>query len=221
MLHALGRMRVLGVVALAGVALFLPAAAAAAWLYPGGTWCDPSAIGHRFWGNFVCDLLHASSLNGRPNPGAAAARLGMFALIGSMASLFGGLPSLWPARRRVGVAIRCLGLLATLGMIGVPLLPSDRYGAWHGVAVMAAGGPGFVAVALALHAQLRAPSTAATGRVGVAALAVSAIDMALYVHHWSSRSDCSTLLPIVQRFAMGLTLAWMVASARDLIRSRV
>ncbi len=51
-------------------------------------------------------------------------------------------------------------------------------------------------------------------------LAVSVVDMALYVHHWFLRSDCSTLLPIVQRIAMGLTLAWMVASGLGLVRSR-
>lgn len=216
----LGRMRVLGILALAGVAVFLAAAALAAWLYPGGTWCEPGALGHRFWGNFVCDLLHTTSLNGRPNPGAPVAELGLYALIGSLALLFAGLPSAWPERRWLGVAIRCLGLWATLGMIGVPLLPSDRYGAWHGVAVMAAGGPGFLAVALLLHGQLGDASTVRAGRIGAAALAVSVVDMALYVHHWFLRSDCSTLLPIVQRIAMGLTLAWMVASGLGLVRSR-
>lgn len=216
----LERMRALGFVALAGVALFLPAFALAARSYPGGTWCERSAEGHSFWGNFLCDLLHASALNGRPNPGAPAALVGMFALIASLAALFLGLPSLWPERRRTGAVIRAAGLLATLGMLAVPLLPSDRFGALHGMAVMVAGGPGFLAVALAVHAELGDPRLRAAGRIGVVAFAVSAVDMGVYVHHYLTRSDCSTLLPVVQRFAIGLTLAWMAASAVRLVRWR-
>src|SRR5262245_61394697 len=39
---------------------------AAAWQYPGGTWEEPTRVGHSFLFNYYCDLMRPVALNGQP-----------------------------------------------------------------------------------------------------------------------------------------------------------
>jgi hypothetical protein len=201
-------------------AVFVALIALAMARYPGGTWCDPAAVGHRFWQNFLCDLLHVRSLSGAANPGAGLARLAMLALIAGFLPFWLVLPALFPLRRRTALWLRRIGAISVCAMALVPLTPSDRFGSVHGLVVMSAGAPGFAAAALAVWAELATPSRRWLGALGAAMLGFSFADMAIYAHHYFGRVDCSPVLPLVQRIALVLVLAWMAASSVALLRSR-
>src|SRR4051812_43701655 len=63
-------------------------------LYPGGTWLDRSASGHRFFGNFFCDLTQRVSLSGVANPvGALCAQVGMLCFAVALGIFFRLLPN--------------------------------------------------------------------------------------------------------------------------------
>jgi len=194
------------------VALILPAMA----LYPGGTWWDPHAVGHRFWTNFLCDLEWHTALNGTPN--LAGARLAA----GAMLSLVLAFVPFWPlaarlfaSHARLAATVRVLGWTSVLGMIAVALMPSERFGALHGVAVVVAGLPGLSAAVLAATGQLLARRTL-PGSLGAAMVLFAITDFVLYVHTMLHGGPGPLVLPVAQKLALLLLLAWMlvVAAAR-------
>jgi hypothetical protein len=214
------RTRALAALSLISVAAFLGFTGIAMARYPGGTWCEPAGGADRLWENFLCDLLHVRSLSGAENPGAGFARLGMLALVAGFLPFWLALPELFRARPRTGLWLRSVGVLSVVSLVLVPLTPSDRFGAMHGIAVMGAGVPGFAAAALAVSAQLGTRPLRALGLLGASALATSLADMAVYVHHFFARVDCAPWLPVVQWLALGQVLVWMAASSLALLGSR-
>ena len=186
------------------IALFLLLEVPAMALYPGGTWWEPGLRGHRFWQNFLCDLEWRVALNGQPNP------VGSMLAQGAMLVLVAGFVPFWSLASRRGRAARGLGLASVAGMIAVALMPSERFGALHGAAVMAAGLTGLGAAGLATLGQLR------TGRKGLAALGtatlvVSLVDLALYARAALYGGPGSLLVPALQKVALLFLLAWMSA----------
>jgi hypothetical protein len=179
-------------------------------LYPGGTWWDPAARGHRFWQNFLCDLEWQVALNGTPNPvGAALAQAAMLVLVA------GFVPFWWeaPAWRR---AVRGLGAAGVSGMVAVALMPSERFGALHGVAVVLAAAPSFAATSLAAAGEWRAGERAhhrVAAGIGAALLAVAALDLVLYVHTMRTGGPGPVAVPALQKIALALLLVWMVLVA--------
>ena len=120
-------------------------------LYPGGTWWDRAAVGHRFWENYVCDLEWEVALGGSPNHlGARVARAAVLVLVAGFVPFWLALPALFPGRRRTGSAVRALGLASVAGLFAVAWMPSDRAGALHGAAVITAAVPGMAATGLAV-----------------------------------------------------------------------
>src|SRR5262245_11347506 len=103
------RTKILAVAALSAIATFLPLLAIAMARYPGGTWCDRGAIGHQFWANYLCDLLHARALGGVGNPAAPFARAGMLALVVGVWALFLALPADFPNRPSLARWLRVVG----------------------------------------------------------------------------------------------------------------
>lgn len=194
-------------------ALFVHVACSAAAIgrYPGGTWCDRGSDGHSLWANFLCDLLHAHALNGQDNPGAGLARVSMLALIAAFAVFWAsvGRDAIPSVSLRV---MRVAAFLSVLGMIAVPLLASDRFPRGHGAAVMLAGGPGFLAMILAVVLVFR-EGQRTLGAVGALAIAVSVVDMALYVKSYFGSGDCVPLLPVLQRIALFLVLGFLAGVA--------
>jgi hypothetical protein len=195
---------------LLGVALFALLEAVAMTLYPGGTWWDPAARGHRFWQNYLCDLSWRVSLNGGDNHvGALFAQAAMLVLIAAFVPFWwldgsGGTPT--------GRALRGLGLSSVAGMTAVALMPSERFGALHGVAVMGAGVTGLGAALLATVSQLRSGERV-TGTMGVVVLAAAGVDLVVYGRTMGTGGPGPLMLPALQKVALVTLLVWMTRVA--------
>jgi hypothetical protein len=191
------------------VALIVPAMA----LYPGGTWWDPHALGHRFWTNFLCDLEWRTALNGMPNPvGARLAEGAMLALVLAFVPFWPLAARLFAEHPRLVAAVRVLGWTSVVGMIAVAIMPSERFGAMHGVAVVVAGLPGLSAAVLAATGQLLARRRL-PGALGAAMVLFAIADFVLYVHTMLHGGPGPIVLPAAQKVALLLLLAWMLVVA--------
>jgi hypothetical protein len=206
-------------VLVACVVAFVALEAAAMALYPGGTWWDTSTHGASFWHNFVCDLEWNPALDGQPNPvGSRLAKAAMLALVAGFVPFWWIAPSLFTgggARRALGAVVRALGLVSVAGMIAVALMPSDRFGSVHGIAVVIAGVPGLSAALLATAGMLRAESSSSRlcGAVGAAMLAFALTDFAMYMETMLRGGPGPVALPVAQKMAALLLLAWMTLVA--------
>jgi hypothetical protein len=196
------------------VAAFMGLEAAAMLLYPGGTWWDPTSRGSSISQNYLCDFEHREAIDGAANPiGSRLAQAAMFSLVLGLMPFWIATPSLM-GRGKAGPAVRALGLVSLFGVVAAILLPSDRFGRPHGVAVIAAGGPGLVAAALAVRALFRCerrPRVVAW--LGAATLAVAGVDFIGFAMHLIAGGLGTPLLPALQKAALTLLLAWMVAIA--------
>jgi len=193
------------------VALELPAMR----LYPGGTWWDRTTQGARFWQNFLCDLEGQTALNGAPNPlGASLAKAAMLLLVVSLVPFWLVVTTLFAELPRLGRAVRRLGLLSVAATLAVPWMPSDRFGAFHGVAVVVAGVPGLTAAAMAVAGlATREPAPRVAAVLGGSMLVFAIADFVLYVWTVVSHGPGTIVLPAVQKVALGLLLGWMVTVA--------
>jgi hypothetical protein len=199
------------------VVAFVAIFSAAAWAYPGGTHFDHAAVGHDFWLNTMCDVTRTVALDGRPNTlGCRLASIAMLVLAAGLGVTFTVLPRLFLTRVRMATAVRALGAVSALGAVAVVLLPSDRFGSLHGVAIVGAGIPGLAASLLALVAVVRERRSArAVIALGALALFVSAVDFALYVGELASGGASQVAVSVLERVATALLLAWMLAIARE------
>lgn len=199
------------------VAAFVALEAAAMALYPGGTWWDRNTRGASFWRNYVCDLEWSVALNGQPNRvGAPLAEAAMLVMVAGLGVFWWIAPAMFAGRRRTGTAVRALGLVSVAGIVAVACMPSERFGALHGVAVVVAGVPGLTAALLAVAGMLRgdrAKHARAAGAVGAAMLAFALVDFALYADTLAHGGPGSTLLPVAQKIALVLLVAWMLLVA--------
>jgi hypothetical protein len=201
---------------LACVALFVALEVPAMLLYPGGTWWDAGTRGHRFWENFLCDLEWRVALDGTPNPvGSRLAEGAMLALAAAFVPFWIAAPRLFAARApRLARVTRTLGLVGVGGMAAVVLMPSDRFGALHGVAVIVAGVPSLLATGAAEAGfVLGEPKPRVAASIGGALLATALLDFALYVSHLVGRTEGTPLVAAAQKVALLLLLAWMAAIA--------
>jgi hypothetical protein len=185
----------------------------AAQLYPGGTWVQRGARGYSLFGNYLCDVLLRTSLNGEPNP--VGAQWGKAAFIALIPGIFLHFWRLGEHRRTwAAYAIQSLGAATTLAFAGVFLFPSDRAQTLHRVAVLSAAGSGLVATLLALGSQLRSRDVPrAETALGTFVLALAATDVALYVRTIHLGAEASIWVPGLQKLAALLLGAWMLAVA--------
>ena len=184
-------------------------------LYPGGTFWDRTTRGARFWRNFLCDLESPVALDGAPNAvGSRFGQAAMAILAAGLAPFWWSAPRLFVELRALGTAVRALGLASLGGVAAVISMPSSRFGALHGIAVIAAGVPGLTAALLAVVGLASAePSPRVAALLGGATLAISAVDFALYVQTMRAAGPGPTLLPVAQKVALLLLLAWMLTVA--------
>jgi hypothetical protein len=183
------------------------ASAVAAARYPGGTWMDRTTVGHSFWGNFLCDISRDPALDGRSHPGAPWGRAAEWMLVLALGLFFWIVPALVAPRRR-GWTIRILGLVATLGLLLVPV----TYGPAHALALIAGAGPGFAAAVLLLRGLRQRPALMGLGALS---LGLSGLELGLFLR-FSERFGAMTLppaVPAVQRVALLASVAWMAACA--------
>jgi hypothetical protein len=186
-------------------------------LYDGGTWWDAGAPGYSFWDNYLCDLLLHNAIDGAPNPiGSRLAAAAMIALLVGLVPFWRGGAALiqaWPPGRWAGR----MGLLSVAGVVAVVLLPSDRFGPVHGLAVVVAAVPGLAASLLAvvgLARHERPPRVAAF--VGACWLVAATVDFVFYAHHLAKGDEGSPFLPAAQKVALACLMAWMLTVAARL-----
>ena len=185
----------------------------AAWAYPGGNHYDHQAIGHDFWRNALCDVARSSAVGGRPNPvGSILARLSMSTMAIGIGALLWSLPDRFSALPRLGRAVRVLATVTVPAALAVVLLPSDRFGALHGIAVMLAGIPGAFAAAGAVYGLLQASDAPrSVAALGVATLTVTVIGLSSYGAELVFGGPSRPEVPALERIASLLLLAWMLA----------
>ena len=210
-----GGSRVLAAVLLLLLGAAALASAVAAVQYPGGTWMDRSTVGHSFWGNFLCDIARDFALDGHPHPGARWGRAAEWALVLALGVFFWIAPALVePLRRRR--TIRLLGLVATLGLLLVPVTT----GVPHALALITGAGPGFTATVLVLRGLRHRP---ALHCLGALALALSSAELALFLR-FNERFRATAVplaVPLVQRLALLAAVAWMGGCAVAVLRGQV
>lgn len=215
---AANRERALGLVLLASIAGFALLIELAIVRYPGGTWFDRAAPGHDFFRNFLCDLTQPIALNGQDNPGVGLARAGMVVLDVGLLCLWLSIPRLCDAtplaRWLVG-----LGMTSFIGVVAVALTPSLRLGTLHAVAVLCGTLPGIMAGVLA-NIMLARSAHRFLSRLSSVLLIVSAIDAAIYAVHTVAGGPPPLALPVLQRLAMVVLLAWMTAVALTMLSER-
>ncbi len=184
-------------------------------LYPGGTWWDSTTRGYRFWENFLCDLEWRVALNGQPNQGAShLAQAAMLILTTAFIPFWLSVTRLFD-RPRLAILVRSFGLASVVGIIAVVLMPSDRFGVLHGIAVVVAGLPGLGAAGLATAGLLLGePRPRTAGWTGASMLVFALTDFALYVSHLIAHTEGTWLAAAAQKIALLLLLAWMIVVAR-------
>jgi hypothetical protein len=198
---------------LLGLSGFLGFMAAAMALYPGGNWLDRSALGHRFFANFFCDLTQPISLSGVNNPvGSRLAQLGMLFFAVALAGLFWLVPYHFAFGSRVGRWVRALGECAVLCFIAVPLTPSERFGNVHATLALVSGSFG-VASALAAVCALWSSNRRALAVLGALTLALGAFDGALFTYHLGDASPPPLIVPAAQKVAALSLVIWIASVA--------
>lgn len=209
-------MRAIGLTLLAAIALFALLVQLAIVRYPGGTWFDPTAPGHDLFRNFLCDLTQPIALNGRPNSGAGFAKAAMIVLDAGLLCHWLAIPELCPPTS-LARPLRIAAIVSFLGIVAVPLTPSLRLGVIHALAVLAGTLPGIAAGILATYMLARS-SHRWLFRLGATVLVVAAIDAGLYFFHTVAGGAPPLLLPVLQRIALLILLAWMTTVAVTLLR---
>ena len=202
----------LGFVALMGLAMAA---------YPGGTWEDAHAPGHSQVRNFLCDLTRPVAINGVPNPtGAKYAELGLYAYVFALGPFFFITPALFADRKRLGRLVWISGVLCSLGGLVIVALPSWMVGPlMHGVLVLGTAVPGLIA---ALGATLGAWTTTTPSRgirfAATATLVFTAVTVAVFAAQIARGAETTTGLPVLEKLAMVLSMAWMGLTTAAVLR---
>jgi hypothetical protein len=193
---------------------FVALEGAAMWLYPGGTWWARQAHGHRFWQNFLCDLEWRVALNGEPNRGAPLAQAAMLVLALALVPLWSAVARLFSRYPGTGNAVRVLGTVSVIAIWAVVLMPSDRYGAVHGLAVLTAGPLGLGAAGLAVVAlAMGEPKPRVAAAAGMATLALAFADFVLFALHVWGHTEGKPAVAAMQKLALIFLLVWMLVVA--------
>ncbi|HEY3498095.1 MAG TPA: hypothetical protein VGK73_25525 [Polyangiaceae bacterium] len=207
--------RAAAAVLLVALALFLVLHALAALVYPGGTFCDPSADQYRFWGNFFCDLTQPVTQRGADN-----SRARLFAEASFVCFSVALAPFFWVLGGRMGRSLgrvtRVSGLISALGTNVIAWLPSRVSPELHQLAVFSAALPGLLAVSCGVYGLLGRGSVPSTrplalrvSRVlGVLALVFGAADAAYYAYAVGA-PGCHVWLPALQKVAALCLIGWM------------
>jgi len=200
---------------LIGFALLIAQAAA---LYPGGSPCEPNAVGHRFWSNFFCDLTAEAAGAGADNSRAAASARAAFACFA-----LGLAPFFWLAGQALGVItrrlVRALGLVSAAATVALSWLPSAAGQALHTTMVFGAAVPGLVAGGLAVIGFVTSARLVA-GVLGALAFACGAANATGYAWAVAERAGCVPWLPVVQKLTALFLVGFMAVVAVGPLRAR-
>lgn len=194
----------LGLVGL--VLLSLTALALAVIAYPG-----EAGAGFLLWGNYVCDLLRASTRSGAPNPSGGLATAALLLFAAALVPFFLLLRRIVPEH---GALVGRCGVASAAGWAAMALSPSDRLPFLHGLFVAAGILPGLVAGVLAVRGLAARRETLGLALLGGSALGCAGLDAALYfLLHATGAAWLEWLVPALQRPAGVLLVAWMLGVA--------
>jgi hypothetical protein len=207
---------------LIAVAGFLGLVVPAMHAYPGGTVWDSTTRGNDFWLNYLSDLQRSVALNGQPNgDGAVLAQAAMLVLSVGLAPFWWLVSRLFADRPRLGRAVRFSGVAGVAGALGVGIMPSDRFGEGHTMAVVVGGVPGLVAAGLALAGLAsRWRSARAAALIGAATVLVSSADFVLYLGTLGQAGGGLPVIAVLERMSILLVLTWMGTVAWQTARAR-
>lgn len=194
----------------ASIATFAALILYAAACYPGGTWADHHTRGFDPLHNFLCDLFEPTALDGTPN--AASSRASITAVVVldvGLALMWWLLPALFPSARRLGRAVRVLGIVSAVGIVAVPLAPATAWYWSHAVVVLFAGVAGLAAAVASIIGLARAPNARLLARLGAFVIAVVVVDVALFVHQLIVVGNPSIWLSLLEVVATALVLVWL------------
>jgi len=188
--------------------------AAAALVYPGGTWLDRGTQGHRFFANYFCDLTQPVSLSGVSNPiGSRLAQLAMLCFAAALSGFFWLVPRYFARSPRAAAWVRGLGECAVLSYLAVPFTPSELFD-FHAELSLFAGALGLAAALCAVWALCRSSGAArALGVLGAIALLAGVLHASLFVHYMRGPEPAPLVVPAVQKVAALLLSAWMLGVA--------
>ena len=192
--------------------------AGAAIAYPGGTWEEPTRVGHSFLFNYYCDLMRPVALNGQPNPlGSVLAEWGQLVFALALGPFFLVAPRVFPERLRLARVVRVLGVVASLAGVGVVLMPSWRFGQTvHGIMLLVCAVPAVTALVCVMIGTWRVPTL--RGLAGALVVTVL-LTIAIFVRQMMIGAETSPGLAPLQRIDFALALAWMTTTALRTARS--
>ena len=199
-------------VALVSFALALAAAAA---LYPGGSWSDRTAQGFSLWRNFWCDLLRSQAINGADN--TASRRLSGLAFAALAAALwcYWRPASALAAGEMPPVRVLWWGRASTLALVSMALLPSDAYPVLHGAVALAGASLGIGCAGLCIALRLPGEKSWSARRVsGGAALLLGSGNAGWYVYVAYLGGPETPTQPVLQKLATLALLVWMLSTLR-------
>jgi hypothetical protein len=198
-----------------GTLAYMVAIVAAMAYYAGGNSLNSAAAGYSFWLNTLSDLGKEVAISGRPNAVSSVLyRTGMAALSVALVAMWQILPATFPKLRRLGRAVKGLGLASVLSAVAVALTPVDLYPFGHGLAIAGASIPAVAALALATVAMLRdraCPCWYAGLTVGF--LAVALVHFGQFIQYFVLGIEWGWIEPATQKIAAIYCMGWVLLTA--------
>ncbi len=189
-----------------GISLLLASISMAS--YPGGSWLDRKAQTHDLLRNFLCDVLGPVAINGEPNPiGSLTMSLAMVIFVLGLTLVWWSIPGVFSR------AIRGCGTLSVFGLIAIALTPPTVAYQFHALALFSGLIPALVAWVLTLKVLARNGTALWLAWLGGFALVSVLIGFGLYAHQYFFRSPPTLALPVSNRVASILFVAWLLAIA--------
>ena len=208
-----GRTSALIYAGLAGVVVSLVTSAT---LYPGGSWADADSSRFEPFVNYWCDLMRTESPRGESNQLSLTwARVAFCCLAGTLV-LFWRTTSRELSNLPLARLVLVSGLLSAACVVLLAMLPYNTQQSLHAWVTLSAGGSGFVAMALVMMNDFRSPPIIRWDKIcGAGLLVAASVNVVIYVDIILSERSESAVLPVLQKIATLLLLAWIAARTRQ------
>jgi len=180
-----------------GMSLFLIFYGIAAFLYPGGSFSDPTSTNFSFNNNYLCDLLDSQAINGEINTASTTSRIAFGFLCVTMIFIWYQLPKLFGNITFKRQLIRITGILSML----IALFLASHI---HDVIVYAAGITGFIAYIITFI-ELYKHRFFGLLSFGIISLVLILLNYSIYAYgYWI------TALPIIQKVTFVYAISWFL-----------
>ena len=188
---------------LAFMALWIVAMAS----YPGWNAFDSTSTGHDFLRNFLCDILSATTPDGRSNVvGAVAMNTGVLVLVA------GALLPLWwhaPVRHPWQIAGRMLGGGAALLTLAICVEQAFALPLSHNVVTLTAGAAGLVPTFAVAAADWRSPDSTPTRRALLIGTLVASLANFVSYALVQLGGTLTPFVPAAQKVALVCLVGWL------------